>query len=102
MVLKGNYDDLVIAFQCLENIKDKLMTYICDNSLDNKLADEAQQYMLDIEKTKNEARVDIYNIEHATDKPKIKVKAFDSPRFGGNMRDYPSFKEDFDNLVSSV
>ncbi|XP_037793897.1 uncharacterized protein LOC119589350 [Penaeus monodon] len=41
------------------------------------------------------------NEKKATDKPKVKVKRFEPPKFEGNLREYPTFKEDYKNLVQS-
>ena len=51
---------------------------------------------------KNDLRAKLGKIENDqkdTDKPKVKVKKFEPPKFEGNLRDYPAFKEDYKNLV---
>ena len=51
-----------------------------------------------------EKLTEITKLENAQNsvKPKVKLKAFEPPKFDGNLRDYPRFKEDFKNLVKSV
>lgn len=104
-VLKSNYEEVLEAFTCLESKNDELITLICDNKLDDTVEQEAQQYILDCERTRNDLRAKIGKIDNdqkATDKPKVKVKKFEPPKFEGNLRDYPTFKEDYKNLVKSM
>ncbi|XP_047499242.1 uncharacterized protein LOC125046242 [Penaeus chinensis] len=107
LVLKTNYEEVIEAFKCLECKNDELIQFISDNEdkLENKnLGEEAEQYILDSERLKNELCAKIFmtkSEEKATDKPKVKVKRFEPPKFEGNLREYPTFKEDYKNLVQS-
>ena len=104
-VLKSNYEEVLEAFKCLECKNDELINFVCDNNLDAKLEEEAQQYILNSERVKNDLRAKLGKIENDqkdTDKPKVKVKKFEPPKFEGNLRDYPAFKEDYKNLVKST
>ena len=69
------------------------------------MEEEAQKYILNSERVKNDLRAKLGKIENDqkdTDKPKVKVKKFEPPKFEGNLRDYPAFKEDYKNLVKST
>ncbi|KAK4314188.1 hypothetical protein Pmani_014521 [Petrolisthes manimaculis] len=104
-VLKANYEEVLEAFEPLESKNEVLINFICDNNLDDTLEQEAQQYILDSEKVKNALRVEIGKIENdqkATNKPQVKLRKFEPPKFEGNLRDYPTFKEDYKNLVTSM
>ncbi|XP_047493545.1 uncharacterized protein LOC125042124 [Penaeus chinensis] len=100
LVLKTNYEEVIEAFKCLECKNDELIQFISDNEdkLENKnLEEETEQYILDSERLKNELCAKIFmtkSEEKATDKPKVKVKRFEPPKFEGNLREYPTFKED--------
>ncbi|XP_063601673.1 uncharacterized protein LOC134777747 [Penaeus indicus] len=107
LVLKTNYEEVIEAFKCLECKNDELIQFISDNEdklEDKNLEEEAEQYILDSERLKNELCAKIFmvnNEKKATDKPKVKVKRFEPPKFEGNLREYPTFKEDYKNLVQS-
>ncbi|XP_037793617.1 uncharacterized protein LOC119589114 [Penaeus monodon] len=107
LVLKTNYEEVIEAFKCLECKNDELIQFISDNEdklEDKNLGKEAEQYILDSERLKNELCAKIFmtnNEKKATDKPKVKVKRFEPPKFEGNLREYPTFKEDYKNLVQS-
>ncbi|KAK3892965.1 hypothetical protein Pcinc_003144 [Petrolisthes cinctipes] len=101
-VLNINYEDVLEAFKCLESINDELINFIWVNNMDGNLEEEAQQYILDSERSKNEARAVICKFDshqNNTSRTKVKLKAFEPPKFDGNLREYPNFKEDFNNLV---
>ena len=60
---------------------------------------------MDCERARNDLCSKIGKIENdqkSLDKPKVKVKKFEPPKFEGNLRDYPTFKEDYKNLVQSM
>ena len=66
---------------------------------------EAQQYILSNEIIRNEIRAEMCEIEadqSYTSTPKVKVKASEVPKFDGNLRECPSFREDFDHLVKCL
>ena len=102
---KRNYEGVLEAFQCLESKNDANIDFVSENSLDDQLEKEAQQYILESERVKNEAQAlmcKAENEQNSSCKPKVKVKAFEPPKFDGNVRDYPNFKDDFQNLVKNV
>lgn len=103
-VLKSNYQQISEAFQLLEESNDVILTYVCDNKLDETFVKDAEEYMLDCERIMKVRLTEISKLESAQNsvKPKVKIKAFEPPKFDGNLRDYPRFKEDFKNLVKSV
>lgn len=103
--LKSNYEGVLEAFQCLESINENIIDFLCENGSDDQLEKEAQQYVLESERVKNEAQALMCKAEaerNLSCKPKVKVKAFEPPKFDGNVRDYPNFKEDFKNLVKGA
>ena len=55
-VLKSNYEEVLEAFKCLECKNDELINFVYDNDLDTKLEEEAQQYILNSERVKNDLR----------------------------------------------
>lgn len=104
-VLKASYEEVLEAFKCLDSKNDELISFVSDNNLDDKLEQEAQQYILDSERVKNALRAKVGKLENdqkAASKPQVKLKKFEPPKFEGNLRDYPTFKEDYRNLVTSV
>ncbi|XP_063879513.1 uncharacterized protein LOC135110848 isoform X1 [Scylla paramamosain] len=103
-VLKNNYEQISEAFQHLEDSNDVILKYVCDNKLEDKLVKEAEEYMIDCERIMKKRLTEISSIENIQNsvKPKVKIKAFEPPKFDGNLREYPRFKEDFKNLVKSV
>ncbi|XP_064112965.1 uncharacterized protein LOC135219811 [Macrobrachium nipponense] len=107
-LLTKNYEEMVEAFKCLEYQNDELIQFICENEdklADSNLEEEAQQYILDSERLKCEVSAKIFKGVQdvkATDKSKVKVKKFEPPMFEGNLRNYPTFKEDYENLVKSI
>lgn len=103
--LKCYYEGVLEAFQCLESRNDAIIDFVGENSLEEQLEEEAQQYMLESERVKNKAQAlmcKVENEQNSSCKPKVKVKAFEPPKFDGNVRDYPNFKDDFQNLVKNV
>lgn len=104
LVLRSKYEEITDAFKVLEAASDDILNLICDNNLDESFVKEAEQYMLDCERVKSDKLTEISKIESDQNcvKPKVKIKAFEPPKFEGNMREYPRFKEDFKNLVKSV
>ncbi|XP_068229430.1 uncharacterized protein [Palaemon carinicauda] len=108
LVLTKNYEEMVEAFKCLEYQNDELIHFICENEdklADSNLEEEAQQYILDSERLKCEVSAKIFKGVQgvkAIDKSKVKVKKFEPPMFEGNLRNYPTFKEDYENLVKSI
>lgn len=103
--LKSNYEGVLEAFQSLESKNDEIIDFVNDNSLDDRLENEAQQYILESERVKNEVQALMCKVENENNvscKPKVKVKPFEPPNFDGNVREYPSFKEDFKNLVKKA
>lgn len=102
-VLKSNYEEVVIAFKYLEDKNDELIAFFGVNNSEDTLLEAAQEYILDVERVKNDLHSKIGKIEcDQNEKPKVKVKKFEPPKFEGNLRDYPTFKEDYNNLVKSI
>ena len=102
---RNNYKGVLEAFRCLEEKNDEILEFVVENSLETRLSDEAQQYILESEREKNVAQALLCKVESEQDlscKPKVKVKAFEPPKFCGDIREYPNFKEDFQNLVKNV
>ena len=95
-VLKNNYDQISEAFEQLEDSNDVILTFICYKGLEESLVKDAEQYMLNCERVKKEKLTEITKLENAQNsvKPKVKLKAIEPPKFDGNLRDYPRFKED--------
>ena len=104
-VVKCNYSEVNEAFKSLEIKNDELINFVCANGLEEKSQDEAQDYILDCERTKNDLQAKIGKLENSQNTPlqqKVKVKKFEPPKFDGNVRDYPTFKEDYKHLVESL
>ena len=104
-VVKCNYSEVVEAFKSLEIKNDELINFVCDTGLEEKSQDEAQDYILDCERTKNDLQAKIGKLENSQNTPlqqKVKVKKFEPPKFDGNVRDYRTFKEDYKHLVESL
>lgn len=75
------------------------------SSLDEKLEVEAQQYILESKRVKNEAQALMCKTDHEQNtacKPKVKVKVYEPHNFEGNLKSHPTLKDDFQRLVKSV
>ncbi len=69
-----------------------------ENSLELQLEEEAQQYILESEREKNVAQALMCKVENEKNvscKPNVKVKAFEPPKFCGNISDYSNLKKLF-------
>lgn len=70
--------------------------------VDEKEMQEAELYISVVESDVKSCLSDIYKLEiqkENIDKRKVKVKALEPPKFSGELRDYPGFKDDFIRIV---
>ena len=106
LVLQDKFNDIRENFKILDNANDHLVNVINETAphhlMDNLLQD-CDAYMKEIETTLDKIRA-VYasHISASSSKSsQLHVKALDSPRFSGNIRDYSNFKQDFDRLMAA-
>lgn len=93
---KDAYSEVNDAFKELEDIHDKYVAVLTD---DGHIG-EAEQYIAKVECDVKDCLSKIYKLEkEGESKVKIKVKALEPPRFTGELRDFPDFKDDFTRIV---
>ena len=104
MSIKAKFEDAIDAFRQVERCNDFVTTTINETGphhLIDKMLDDCDDYMMEIEismdkvRTTFAARTRDENVKLS----EIHVKPFNSPHFPGNIRQYASFKQDFNRLM---
>lgn len=104
-MLKSRFDEVCEAFKVVEVVHDKLV-YMLDNAADDYKSEleNAEQYIIQLERIKaaNHSRL-MKQIKYNSDKQgtRVKVKSLDPPKFNGNIRDCPTFRKDYERLVTN-
>ena len=105
MAIKGKFEDVMDAFLQIERCNDLVTTAINETGphhLIDKMLDECDDYMTEVERsmddvrTKFAARSRDENVKLA----EVNVRPLNSPQFSGNIRQYTSFKQDFNRLMT--
>ncbi|XP_043234175.1 uncharacterized protein LOC122387784 isoform X1 [Amphibalanus amphitrite] len=107
LVLQDKFNDIRDIFKELDNANDRLIETINENAphhvMDGMLED-CDSYMEEVDSVLDRMRA-IYascvskSSSETYRSSQIHVKALDSPRFGGNIREYSNFKQDFTRLM---
>ena len=107
LVLQDKFNDIRDIFKELDNANDRLIETINENAphhvMDGMLED-FDSYMEEVDSVLDRMRA-IYascvskSSSETSRSSQIHVKALDSPRFGGNIREYSNFKQDFTILM---
>lgn len=104
-VLEGIYKDLESAFEQVETINEELIEVLYKVSGSGKLIDEANEYISELESQKIKVKIMLEKAKLANNQcvhgesPKVSVKKLNPPTFSGDMRQFPSFKGDYERLV---
>ncbi|KAK3882458.1 hypothetical protein Pcinc_013165 [Petrolisthes cinctipes] len=106
VVLQGNFDQCDSAFTEVEKIHEEYIGVLSETGADESVMENEDSYIFDIERKKNNAHKQLEKKKEVDSKildckTKVKVKALDPPMFDGNLRDYPSFKADFERLIQN-
>ena len=99
-MLKDMYKEVNIAFQQLEALNDEYMLQLGN---DTEIS-EAECYILTVESEVKAClskvhELDMCKVKANENKMKVKVKALEPPKFSGELRDYPGFKDDFVRII---
>lgn len=88
------------AFQQLEALNEEYMLHLGNNTE----ISEAESYILTVESEVKAClskmhKLDKCEVNVNENKMKVKVKALEPPKFSGELRDYPGFKDDFVRII---
>ena len=106
LVIKEKFDDVRESYKELDASNDRLLNVInrtASHGTMNSLLDECDTYMKEVDAMLDQMR-GIYAQrlpEHACKRSEVHVKPLDSPRFSGDIRQYSSFRQDFNRLMTS-
>ena len=103
--MQAKFNNVCEAFAKVEEIQDEYVSMI-DMKKDNYESEleNINEYKLELERKKNEVHFKLIQRQNssASSVSKVKVKSVDPPNFGGNIRDYPTFRMDYQRLVTSA
>ena len=105
-ILESNFSVVQEAYSAVETVHERYVDSLASNKEISEVQLETEyHYILKLERKRNEMHVMQVNASESKErnetKPTVKVKALDSPKFEGNIRDYPSFKSDFERLMNN-
>lgn len=104
-VLQHTYDEVSRAYKEVESAHETYTEYLSRTGVEEKVLDEEDQYIIDLERKRKECHILLArNLERQASvnnvsAKKVKVKALEPPTFDGDVREFPTFKADFERLM---
>ena len=104
-MLNKLYENVVVAFDNLEIVCDELIDFLVINNYHQDLIDDAHNYLAVCESTKCD--IHALNVKYLVNevKPKqpdaslMKLELLKIPIFDGDIRKFPTFKDDINTIV---
>ena len=103
LVIQEKFDDIRESYKELSCVNDlvALINETAQHDVMDGLLDDCDAYMNDVETTQDQVR--ILFASHLPDSRSkstgIRVRPLDAPSFSGNIREYSSFRQDFNRLM---
>ena len=105
LVIRDKFEDIREAYKEIDKLNDRLLTVInktASHAVMDSLLDECDAYMKDIDSTLDQIRVTYacHMSDSSSKRSEVHVKPLETPRFSGNIREYSSFRQDFNRLMT--
>lgn len=106
-VLHELFDDVCEQFSEVEKVNDQLINSV-DASVKNyeEVIHDLEVYITHVERVKNEMRAIIAKVVSdqtlVKELPKIKIQPLTPPQFNGKIREYPTFRKDYERLMTPI
>ena len=105
LVLQEKFSDIREAFKELDRVSDHLIAVInqtVSHDLMDSMLEDCDTYMKETESTLDHIRAELasHMSGNSSKQPEMHVKPLNAPQFSGNIREYPSFRQDFTRLMT--
>ncbi|KAK3893562.1 hypothetical protein Pcinc_002627 [Petrolisthes cinctipes] len=105
-LLQNSFIEIQAAYKEVEEAHERYLEALVIQGTGDSQMETEEQYITELEKKRNDAHALL--IKHADNKnklqnsqsTKVKIKALEPPKFDGNVREYPSFKSNFERLMN--
>ena len=106
LVLREKFEDIREVYKEMDKINDQLLSVInktASHVIMDGLLDECDAYMKEIDTTLDNIRAAYAShiSDSSSKRSELHVKPLDTPRFSGNIREYSSFRQDFNRLMTT-
>ena len=106
MALKEKFDEVKEAYRHLEHCNELVNSAINENAphhLIDGLLEECDEYMMQVDRCMDEIRTKFATKtkEENSKLSELRVKPLSAPQFSGNIRQYASFKHDYNRLMTT-
>ena len=105
LVLREKFEDIREVYKEINKIKEHLLSIInrtASHGIMDTLLDRCDIYLKEIESTLDNVRAQYACSlpENSSKLSEVRVRPLDTPCFSGNIRDYSSFRQDFNCLMT--
>ncbi|KAK4304813.1 hypothetical protein Pmani_023248 [Petrolisthes manimaculis] len=106
LLLQNSFIEIQEAYNDVESAHEGYLEALVIQGTGDSQIETEENYITELEKKRNDAHALL--IEHSDNKnklqnsqsTKVKIKALEPPKFDGNVREYPSFKSNFERLMN--